>query len=927
MKKTDKKTSQDFFTFIAENGFSNSKELRNNEPIPFDKKVCELKKTDEAPCKTEKRMDTKEELYEAVSLMREKYNEFLKNYAPELSSPNKRIYLREFILDGAEKIALPHYGGPVGNAVKTYETEFELSDFDEKAVYICFKGADYIAKVYINDVCVGMHEGFFSPFEFEITSAAKIGRNTLKIVLENDFIYRGDTVLSEVGHILGLPRIEGDKLYAATGLGYDDPEVGWHHCPPGMGLYGDVFIDIRNKVNITDLYIRPLPEEDAAEAWIEIENTAHIAKKVIFNLSLYGKNFSETVFENLEYVPVSDGYELSASYGKNVYKVRLPISDAKIWNSETPYLYELQVSAELSGELCDKGKVSFGMRSFTQDTQNTPKGMFYLNGEKIRLRGANTMGFEQNAVLDGDIEQLITDILIAKVCNMNYLRLTQRPVQDEVYEICDMLGMMTQTDLPLFSVMRRSKFCEGVRQAEEMIRMVRKHPCNIVVSYINEPYGNAAHKDRPHRHMIRSELEDFFRACDLVVHYNCPDCVIKHVDGDFEGPDHTEENCMPDFHTYNLWYGGSLPFGKMYRGYWAPTLPGWYYGCGEYGTEGLDPIDLMKRRYPQEWLKEPFNPDNVIGAQTGVQYAKFFDTPNSLEEWVFKSQAYQAFATKMATECLRRDPRMVSFAIHLFIDAWPAGWMKSIVDCERTPKPAYFEYTNALEPILVSLRSDRFTYFDDETVSIEAYVCNDTHEVSDGNYTMVFELYDGDKVIMQSKTAAYFGEVTATYIANAEFKISVEDRKKLCLKAILMRNDDVISYNTFDLEVFKRRGINKSDNIILIDDLDVGEHEIAGETVVVENKAPSYFASRDTGHPAVAEFLEKDFYMMYSKETDMIEYLITKDFKAPGFSPILLSRGKNSEMMAAGIKEYDGKKYVICLAKLLPENPVAERFL
>lgn len=27
-------------------------------------------------------------------------------------------------------------------------------------------------------------------------------------------------------------------------------------------------------------------------------------------------------------------------------------------------------------------------------------------------------------------------------------------------------------------------------------------------------------------------------------------------------------------------------------------------GCGEYGTEGLDYADLMKRRYPSEWLKK-----------------------------------------------------------------------------------------------------------------------------------------------------------------------------------------------------------------------------------------------------------------------------------------------------------------------------------
>ena len=43
-------------------------------------------------------------------------------------------------------------------------------------------------------------------------------------------------------------------------------------------------------------------------------------------------------------------------------------------------------------------------------------------------------------------------------------------------ELAEKLGLMTQTDLPLFGVMRRFRVPEGIRQAEEMARMVRKHP-------------------------------------------------------------------------------------------------------------------------------------------------------------------------------------------------------------------------------------------------------------------------------------------------------------------------------------------------------------------------------------------------------------------------------------------------------------------
>ena len=172
----------------------------------------------------------------------------------------------------------------------------------------------------------------------------------------------------------------------------------------------------------------------------------------------------------------------------------------------------MQVSVLRDNTVCDTVARQFGMRSFTQDVDSDPKGMFYLNGEPIRLRGANTMGFEQLDVMREDYDQLIEDILLAKVCNMNFWRITQRPVQDEVYTYCDRLGLMTQNDFPLFGVMRRTKSCEAIRQVEEMIRMIRNHPSSVVISYMNEPWRSA--NGEPHRHMLRDEMEDLFEIFD-----------------------------------------------------------------------------------------------------------------------------------------------------------------------------------------------------------------------------------------------------------------------------------------------------------------------------------------------------------------------------------------------------------------------------
>lgn len=953
-------TKLDFFAELAVNHIAEKKDkLKESPPIPIQVVPVSLTEDHSAPEAVPAPMRTHEELKAALAQMRTEYAPFLQNLAPELPAVSQVTELTRFTLDGKEEITLPHYGGPLGYAVKNYETTFSLPQIPEdKAVYLSFGGVDYIATVYVNGECVGSHEGFFSPFEFNVTRFVKPGENTLRIQVENDFIWMGNRAA-------GI-NTAGDKMYAATGLGYDDPQEGWHHCPPGMGIYNYVRVEVRDRLSITDVYVRPLLEEKTAEVWVELENATYESLRATFDISIYGQNFPATVVEHLCIDPVlaytksgdaigtdnrqersifyhildakeaaanpniTSSKPLAAMRGKNIYKIQIPMGDFRLWTLDEPWLYQVQVSVSVDDKLCDNATQQFGMRSFTQDTENTPKGRLFLNGKKIKLRGANTMGFEQQDVLRKDFDQLIDDILMAKICNMNFWRLTQRPVQDEIYAYCDRLGLMTQTDLPLFSCMRRTKLAELVRQTEEMVKLVRKHPCNTMLSYMNEPQPDYTFS-APHRHYERAEMEVAFEVLDKTVELMAPGTVIKHIDGDYNPP---TKNSIQDCHTYTLWYNCSeIEYGRLHRGYWVDYDTEWCCGCGEYGLEGLDPVDLMKRRYPKEWLKEPFHPNNIIKAQAGRMHRDFYEEPTSMEDWVEKTQEFQAFGVKDMTEAFRRKPEMVTSAIHLFIDAWPSGWMKTIMDCERTPKKAYFAYRDALQPALVSLRSDRFTYFSGEKISIESYLCNDTNRV-DNNCSVVYELYNSKGEKCQSgRAAATLADCDVTYVANAEFTVeSVCDREKFTLKAIAYDGDGkLLSTNEFTFEVFEDVTIPENENVVLLTPA-VGEHTIAGETVVVSNypwEQGRHFVSACTGHEAVKDFHENDFRFWYSKEDDKISPIADYTFQAEGFTPILASFNSTvkGESMIVGEKIADGKRYIVSTLHIRTENPVAKRFL
>ncbi len=927
------------------------KEICTPQPQKFTEKKVALKRGGEKVVYAEK-INDKSALYELLKAERVKYAPFMQDFAPKLEPLKQKTYLTDFVLDGKEKIKIPHYGGPTGYAKKTYETQFVMDEIRaDKSYNVCFKGVDYLATVYVNGCCVGRHEGFFAPFSFDISAVLKQGVNDLKIEVENDYTYKGNNENGRTGH--------GDKLYAATGLGWDDPELGWHHCPAGMGIYDKVWIQTENRVYINDIFARPMVERGCVELWVEVYNSDYTRSYPSFNVSVYGQNFKATVVENKRFEAYTKEFkshetitkdvfadktgrlttevgtiedELPMLKGANIYRILIEIPDAKLWSLETPYLYQAQVEVILDGVVCDREKQHFGMRSFFQDVESEKKGMFYLNGKKIRLRGANTMGFEQWDVLRGDFEQLIDDILLAKLCNMNFLRLTQRPVQDEIYEYCDKLGLMTQTDLPLFGAMRRTKFAEGVRQAEEMERLIRNHPCNVVVSFINEPFAYG--KWEPHRHLLRDELERFFRSCEDIIKINNPERVLKYVDGDYDPPN----DSMPDSHCYNLWYNGhTVDVGRMMKGYWCEVKPNWYYGCGEFGAEGLDFPEIMREYYPKEWLVEPFDPKNIVGAQTGGFYQFFYPRPKTLEEWVTASHVHQSNCVKIMTEAFRRNNDMATFAIHLYIDAWPSGWMKTIMDFKRNPKPAYFTYRNALEPLMISLRTDRFAFYSDEEIKLESYLSNDTNDTD--TYDVVYEVTnEKGELLYTATTSAVSAPMETVYVGSPVFFMKdVKDRQRLTLTAFLLKDGKVVTYNQETIDVFERTSpIENNEEVVWITNLEPGEYEIAGEKVTVQNVRMDklHFVAMSDGHEINDYFQPFDFRYWYDKKVDYITPLAEKCFTASGFKPVLLassafwgSKELAVQHLAAAEKVYEGKRYVICTLDLRTENPVARRFI
>lgn len=942
-------------------------------------------------------MNTPEELYDELDRLRERYKPFMKNLAPSLQDERIQVPLDEFlwreetsgdcedfeaVLNGAgewEKVKIPHYGPPLGRAVTYYFRTFEVNDemLEKGSLFICFKGVDYKAHVFINGYYVGSHEGFFAPFEFLISKYVRKGQNKLLIKVENDFT---------------TTSARGNKIYGATGPGYDDPEEGWHHCPAGMGIYQDCYIEARDRLHIRDIFVRPLVDKKEAEVWLEVNNYYKDPREIKLALSVYGQNFDSTVIRDLEYIPHTvvipgvgdlakptdwEKRTLKMGYGVNFLKVTVDINNPRLWKNDSPWLYQLQVKLfDEREKLTDTKKCQFGMRSFTMDTVHKPKGRMFLNGEMVRLRGANTMGVFQQDVMRKDWDQLQDDILLAKILGLNFIRMTQRPVQPEIYDYCDRLGMMTQTDLPLFGSLRTNQWAEAVRQAGEMEKLVRGHPCNIMVTYINERFPNA--EGEPQRSMsTAAEYYRFFKACDQAVHMANPDRVIKAGDGDYDPP----SPGLPDNHCYNAWYNGhGLELGKMHKGYWQWVKPGWYYACGEFGAEGLDNYPVMEKYYPKSWLpqnaveEKTWNPGRIPGAQTQKFHYMWFNAQHSVRDWIEASQNHQAWATRLYTEAFRRDSNMMSFAIHLFIDAWPAGWMKTIMDVDRQPKKAFFVYRDLLKPLIVMLRTDRFHFFSGDEMKIEAWLANDRNTIPEG-YVLKYQFLKNGKVLFANEIKPDIPKNSSRFQGYLRIRAPQVNKRTSC-RLILALFDDLgegISQSVLDLDVFPKpspllekiyvspssKGTGRavlsemrSENVqspgkadaILIDhyawydqnreridrmvkegktviflELPPGKYRIAGTEIIAEktNMGQYYFASPVSENPLVSWAKPLDFRFWYDASKDYVTPFLGVVFKAQGWTPVLTSgnpnwKGDEGQALAVADYPYGKGLYRIC---------------
>lgn len=310
-----------------------------------------------------------------------------------------------------------------------YRTKFNAADsLKQKSARLNFYAVNYIADVWLNGVYLGYHEGGYTPFAFDVTSALRFDSANVLVVRVDNIPWgtRKDIV----------PYVESD----------------WFNY---TGIIHDVYLEFSDKVSVTRADVVPKNVNGLVGTTIVLSNRGASAAPVDVALSVYtAKNDTVSMMSEITADLVGT---LTAAEGTLLHSVNIPadsvavlnteltVPSPKLWSPFKPNLYILKVTLSQNGTVKDEFYTQFGIR-----TIKTKDDKILLNEKVIFLHGVAR--HEDHPQYGRSVPPTIifSDLLQVKRVNANYLRTGHYPNHPFTYLVADRLGMVVMEEIPVW---------------------------------------------------------------------------------------------------------------------------------------------------------------------------------------------------------------------------------------------------------------------------------------------------------------------------------------------------------------------------------------------------------------------------------------------------------------------------------------------
>ena len=331
----------------------------------------------------------------------------------------------------------------------TFNFTTDVKVKESQPTYLWFQHADQSADIYVNNTKVETHWGGYNAFFTDITNYVTPGINNIKVTLNNKSRntlapYAGDFNFNAT---LGEVKLISSPVVPDPDYGYD----GFH---------------ITSTVT-------------SASATITVKTS--VPASATLTCSIQGTNcdYSDT------------------QTGEGEITFTTTITNPHLWNGTLdPYLYDVTLTIAKDGVVYHKFKRGYGLRFF-EYVINEPNIIanenytgFLLNGSPYLLRGVcmhHDLEGKANALTAADIDN---DFEILKELGCNFVRLAHYPHPKEVYDHCDKMGIIVQTEVPWVnnasSTLPADYYTHLEGQYTDMVNQHYNHPCIVFWGLSNE---------------------------------------------------------------------------------------------------------------------------------------------------------------------------------------------------------------------------------------------------------------------------------------------------------------------------------------------------------------------------------------------------------------------------------------------------------
>jgi beta-mannosidase len=448
--------------------------------------------------------------------------------------------------------------------------------------------------------------------------------------------------------------------------------------------------------------------------------------------------------------------------------VRFTVSEPDLWwprGRGAAALYEVTVELVRDGRVLDSRSFRHGIRTVTLDRSSSAgsadRGQFQfsVNGEPTFVLGTNWVPLD--AYHARDVQRIPDALGLVVELGCNLIRCWGGNVyeNDLFYDLCDAEGLLVWQDFAMACAIypQDSSFQAVIRdEVRQVVRRLRGHPCILVWVGDNECDEQYAWKSRrrdPNDNVLtRHVIPAVLREEDPSRPYLPSSPFIDPFD--FGNP----ERDLVEDHLWGPRDYYKSPFYTSTRVRFTSEIG--YHGCPD--VESLRRFLTPERLWPYqdnpEWLLHATSPfpgidthDYRVELMANQVRALFGTVPDTLDDFVYASQASQAEALKFFIDSFRAEKWTRTGIIWWnLLDGWPQ-FSDAVVDYYFVRKRAFDFIRRAQSPIALILREPA-------AGSQELVVSNDTRR--DERIRFEVRAVDDRRVILAGRATARADAVT-----------------------------------------------------------------------------------------------------------------------------------------------------------------------